>query len=55
MKRKRFTEDRITAVLREHEGGAKTGGLARKNGIAKPRCIPGRQSMAAWTCPTPSG
>ena len=35
MKRKRFTEDQIIAVLREHEAGAKTGDLARRHGISE--------------------
>ncbi|MER8402158.1 transposase [Mesorhizobium sp. M1348] len=35
MKRKRFTEEQIIAVLREHEAGAKAGDLARKHGIAE--------------------
>jgi putative transposase len=34
MKRKRFTEEQIIAVLREHESGAKTADLARKHGIS---------------------
>ena len=35
MKRKRFTEEQIIAVLKEHEAGAKTGDLARKHGISE--------------------
>jgi putative transposase len=35
MKRGRFTEEQIIAVLREHEAGVKTGELARKHGISE--------------------
>jgi len=35
MKRIRFTEGQIIAVLREHEAGAKTADLARKHGISE--------------------
>jgi putative transposase len=35
MKRIRFTEEQIIAVLREHDAGAKTGDLARKHGISE--------------------
>jgi putative transposase len=35
MKQKRFSEDQIIAVLREHEAGAKTADLARKHGISE--------------------
>jgi len=35
MKRKRFSEEQIIAVLREHEAGAKTGDLARKYGVSE--------------------
>ena len=35
MKRNRFAEEQIIAVLREHEAGAKTADLARKHGISE--------------------
>ena len=35
MKRARFTEEQIIAVLKEHEAGVKTADLARKNGISE--------------------
>lgn len=34
MKRKRFTEEQIITVLKEHELGAKTADLCRKHGIS---------------------
>jgi transposase InsO family protein len=37
MKRIRFTEEQIIAVLREHEAGAKAADLARKHGISEAR------------------
>lgn len=35
MKRKRFTEEQIVGVLKEHELGGKAGDLARKHGISE--------------------
>jgi len=35
MKRKRFTEEQIIGILREHEAGAKTSDLARKHGLSE--------------------
>ena len=35
MKRKRFSEEQIVAVLREHEAGMKTADLARKHGVSE--------------------
>ncbi len=35
MKRKRFTEEQIIGVLKEHELGAKTADVCRKHGISE--------------------
>lgn len=34
MKRKRFSEEQIIGVLREHEAGSRTADLARKHGVS---------------------
>lgn len=35
MKRNRFTEEQIIAILREHEAGAKTADICRKHGLSE--------------------
>jgi putative transposase len=35
MKRRRFTEEQIIAVLKEHEAGGKTADLCRKHGMSE--------------------
>jgi putative transposase len=54
MKRKRFTEEQIIGVLKEHELGAKTAEVCRKQGSARRPSTNGRANTAAWTYPRPS-
>ena len=35
MKSKRFTEEQITSILKEHEAGARVPDLARRHGVAE--------------------
>jgi len=35
MKRKRFTEEQIIGILKEHEAGSRTADLCRKHGISE--------------------
>ena len=35
MRKSRFSEDQIIAILKESEGGVETGELCRRHGIAK--------------------
>ena len=55
MKKTRFSEEQITAVLREQEGGMKTADVCRNHGISSATLYAwkgkrGRPSTAVWTC-----
>ena len=54
MKRKRFTEEQITGILKEHDLGAKTADLCRKHGISEATFYNWRANSAVWTCPRPN-
>jgi putative transposase len=36
MRRKRFSEQQIIGIIKEHEAGAKVGDLCRRHGISSP-------------------
>ena len=49
MKRKRFTEEQIIAVLKESEAGAATKELCRKHGISEPTYYNWKAKYAGMT------
>ena len=55
MKHKRFSEEQIIGVLKEHEAGAKVDDICRRQAISTATFTPGARSTAAWRQATPSG
>jgi putative transposase len=49
MKKKRFSEDQIIAVLKEAEAGAKTKELCRRHGISEPTFYNWKAKYAGMT------
>lgn len=47
MKRKRYTEEQIISILKEHEAGASMADLSRRHGEAETPCTAGSRSSAA--------
>ena len=55
MKRKRFTEEQIIAVLKKSEAGAKTDDICRRHGISSATFYNWRKKYGAWRLETQSG
>lgn len=53
MKRKRFWEEQIIAILREHEAGVATADRSRKHGMSSARFYSWKVKFGAWMSPTP--
>ena len=55
MKRSRFNEEQIIAILREQEAGAKTVEVCRKHGLSDATFTNGKPSTVGWRFLTPGG
>jgi len=51
MRKSRFTEEQIIAILTEQERGMATAEVCRKHGVSPAAFINGKPSSAAWVFP----
>ena len=54
MRKSRFTEEQIIAILVDQERGEQTSEVCRRHGISSATFINGRPSSAEWTSLTPA-
>jgi putative transposase len=55
MKRSKFTDEQIVAIVKEGEAGRKVADVCRANGITERTYPAGRPSTAVWSSVTCSG
>jgi putative transposase len=48
VRKSRFNEEQIIAILKEAEGGIAPDELCRRHGITRGACTVGRRSTAGW-------
>lgn len=53
MKRSRFNEEQIIAILKEQEAGMATAGSAAVTGSARRHSTSGSRSLSVWRYPRP--
>jgi putative transposase len=52
VKRKQYREEKIIAILKEHEAGASVPDLARRHGVAENTIYRWKAKFGAWKSPT---
>jgi len=50
MKRKRFSDEQIIGILKEHEAGVSVADLCRKHGVSDASTYKWKANTVAWTC-----
>ena len=55
MKRKRYTEEQIISILKEHQAGASVPDLARRHGVVENPIYRWKPGLAGWKSLKPNG